>query len=117
MPYLTEERKKFIDMNPGKAKEEGDMNYLFTLGIIRAWEKVPRYKTIHHLRKACFYDSSSIVEVYAIEQRFKVLNVHPVDINIAKELAFGEFMERIGNEYERMARKRNGDVYPKKEKK
>jgi len=112
MPYLDDERKKFVDLNPDKAKEEGDMNYIFTLGILNAWKKTPRYKTIHHLRKACFYDASVIHEVWAIEQRFKNLNVHPVDINVAKELAFNEFYRRVGAKYEDKKIKENGDVYP-----
>jgi hypothetical protein len=117
MPYLNEERKTFIDLHPDKAKDEGDMNYLFTLGILNAWKKVPRYKTIHHLRKACFYDASVIPEVWAIEQRFKRINAHPTDIKVAKELAFNEFMRRIGNPYEDSKIKENGDVYPEKPKK
>lgn len=112
MPYLTKERKTFLGLNPNKASEEGDWNYLFTLGIIKEWESAPCYATIHKLRKACFYDSTASVSIWAIEQNLLALNLQPGDIKVAKELAFNEFMRRIGNKYEDNKIKSNGDVYP-----
>ena len=111
MPYLDEARKTFIDLNPQKTFEPGDWNYLFTLAIIRVWEKTPRYKTIHALRKACFYESQSIIEIYAVETRLLGINISKQDIQIAKELAFNEFYRRVGAMYEDQKIMLNGDVY------
>ncbi len=112
MPYLNKIRKAFIDLNPKKTFEPGDWNWLFTLVIIAVWSKTPRYKTIHYLRKACFYNSTIIPEIYSVEQRLKEINIDPTDIKVAKELAFNEFMRRIGNNYEDKKIEANGDVYP-----
>ncbi len=114
MPYLEESRKEFILNNPAKPHNEGDMNYLFTLAIIRVWEQTPRYKTIHNLRKACYHEPQSIAHIYTIECRLLALNVDRLDIKIARELAFNEFMRRIGSVYEEEKRVANGDVYPEK---
>ena len=112
MPYLDEARKDFVDYNPGKTHEPGDWNYLFTLAILRVWELTPKYKTIHLLRKACYYEPQSVAHIYAIEQRLLNINVDRLDIKVSSELAFNEFMRRIGNKYEDKKIKENGDVYP-----
>ena len=112
MPYLDDDRKKFIAENPNKTFNEGDWNYLFTLAIIRVWEKTPRYKTIHALRKACYHDPQTLVEMYATECRLLSINISPLDIKIARELAFDEFYRRVGAKYESKKIKENGDVYP-----
>lgn len=112
MPYLDDERKKFVDEQRSKATKEGDCNYLFTLALISAWIKKPGYATLHNFRKACFYDPSVQHEVWVIEQDLKEYNVSPVDIKIAKEMAFNEFMRRVGNKYEDKKIAENGDVYP-----
>jgi hypothetical protein len=111
MPYLTEERKRFLDLNPDKAYEVGDCNYLFTLGLIHEWNKEPRYKTIHRLKKACYSDSTASTAVFAIEARLRGTNVDKLDIETAKQLAFDEFYRRIGSKYEDKKIEENGDVY------
>lgn len=112
MPYLDEARKTFIGLSPEWATKPGDMNWLFTLAIIKVWERCPRYKTIHYLRKACYYEPSTITEICVVEQRLLHSEADGLDIKVARELAFNEFMRRIGNKYEDQKIKKNGDVYP-----
>ena len=111
MPYLTEDRRKFIEENRSKAFEAGDWNYLFTLALIHAFSKEPRYKTIHLLKQACYIDHYASPHILDVEVILKELNVSLADRQTARQLAFDEFYRRVTSKYEDKKRKENGDVY------
>lgn len=112
MPYLIQERKDQLDKEEyGHNLNEGDVNYLYTKFYITKWLEEQSYKTIHYLRKISLYP--------AFDTEFNQLNhlikqhttLTATDLEVARDLAFYEFMRRIGNNYENGKIAKNGDVY------
>lgn len=110
MPYLTKEDKARLDTNPMDARNVGDYNYLFTLAFIAVWKKLPKYTTIHELRRASV-NPGLIQEVVDVESCLTALGVSFEDRQAARYLAFLEFYRRIGSRYEDTKIAENGDVY------
>ena len=111
MPYLPTGRKKELLVEPQRAKEPGDFNYLFSQAMLKHWLKPEhqRYKTIHQLRKSVV-NPAIVDEVDDIDNLLVVLGVPQLDRETARELAFLEFYRRIGSYYEDLAIEKNGDL-------
>lgn len=110
MPYLTEERKGELLKEPGLARTSGDWNYMYTSAMIKAWSAKQSYATIHAIKLAV-RNPTHCEQIMEVESFFAFLNVALEDRFAARELAFFEFMRRVGNNYENQKITENGDVY------
>jgi len=116
MPYLSDDRKAILTTDVMQAKEEGDYNYLYSVAYLKEFLKEPRYKTIAKIRRASMVPHT-YESVGDIEDRLVFLGVPEIDREVARDLAFLEFYNRIGRMYEDFAIEKNGDVkeYPEAE--
>ena len=117
MPYVkdVERLKKALKLNDYKEVQSvGDLNALFTLLFIKIWNERPSYETIHKLRRAV-KNAGAIHEVgmlnFHLAKAGPQLALDTVDLDIARELAFLEFYNRVGRYYEGKKASENGDVY------
>ena len=110
MPYISDEEKKRIvysQITPGQ------LNYLYTQAIIKAWVRAPCYATIAALAKdvgrpSCEFQTPELV---ALTQRPHPVTVDTLSEQTALFLAFLEFYRRVGQHYENFKMIHNGDVY------
>lgn len=108
MPYIKETRRKAI-LGGETPKDVGELNFLMTVEILRRWESLPRYQTIHEM----FHDffefpagNQFIVNFTRLNRQFT-----PGDVYAAAKLAYLEFYRRVGSKYEDMKAQENGDIY------
>ena len=96
-------------MEPQRAKDEGDFNFLFTLEYLKTFIANPRYSTIALIRQSSL-TPSRIAGIKNIEDLLTVQGVSQLQRIVARDLAFHEFMRRIGDKYEEYAIQKNGDL-------
>ena len=110
MPYITKNLKEKINDINYSPNSLGELNYLYTLAMIKAWKENPRYDTIHWLKASviCPDLNNYVHEIYS---KLKYLNIPDISSSVARELAFLEFYRRIGSHYESNKALENGDVY------
>jgi hypothetical protein len=109
MPYLAEGRKKELNTEPQRASTLGDYNYLFTKAYIKAFIDDPSYAMIAMIRRASL-QPQNLEAVFDVENLLVEKEVHLLDRIVARDLAFVEFYDRIGHNYEVYARVKNGDL-------
>jgi hypothetical protein len=111
VPYLTAVRKKSL-LNPTfHPTHKGDWNYLYTLAFISMWKNDNSYTTIHKialsvLQPELFEETNEVTKRIA-----ESMGASKFDLVVARQLAFREFMRRVGDRYEDKKREENGDVY------
>lgn len=109
MPYVPEEKRKYIQGNIYAAETPGDLNYLITLAILEAWKSNPHYEMIHGLKKMYVIDPkhnsflNNLRDVFANSMTVS-------DIYTAAACAYAEFEARIVPAYEKKKRDLNGDL-------
>lgn len=110
MPYLTEDRKEYLKGAWTEGVKGGDINYLFTLLLIKKWQAKPCYQTIHDL-KLTIMQMAADDEFWDLRATLLEHGVALIEINAAAELAYLEFYRRVASEYEDFKASSNGDVY------
>jgi hypothetical protein len=104
MPYLNDERKAILDLDPMQAKDAGDYNYLYTISYLKEFIKEPRYKTIAKI------NSGWLPLIMAVSDTLSHLGLTSTEQGEVRRIAFLEFYHRIGRLYEDYAIEKNGDV-------
>lgn len=114
MPYSKIERRKAIaDKGLDAIRDFGDLNFAITLTLLKAWNTLPKYATIHMLRKELVIEPKK--SVFLQNLRTELADRFDTgDIYAAAAEAFHEFRNRIGTPYEALKCRINGDVegYP-----
>lgn len=114
MPYVGEEREKQLIADPKVANCVGDYNALFTNAYITAYIQHPKYERLELIRKASM-QPHHIPEVAEVEA---ILTGQGVDLFtriVARDMAYGEFKDRIVRPHENLAKRKNGDLQKYKE--
>lgn len=117
MPYVPKkDREETIKRG---AINVGELNFLYTIQLARIFELFPGYTTIHYMKKHLQLSEISIGGIpVAYEILTRLSDVAKAnkrfdfeDHRAARELAFHEFMRRVGDKYEDKKKEENGDVY------
>lgn len=114
MPYVGKEREEQLIADPKVANCSGDYNALFTIAYLTAYIRDPKYNNIHNIRKSSM-QPQYIAEVKDVDDLLTVQQVSILDRIVARDLAFGEFHDRIVRAHENVARRKNGDLQKYKE--
>lgn len=110
MPYnKIESRRLIAEKGLDAIKDFGDLNYHITTIILRLWNSVPKYATLHMLRKELVIEpkKSNFLQNLRAElaDRFDT-----GDVYAAAAEAYHEFRDRVGKPYEALKCRLNTDV-------
>jgi hypothetical protein len=109
MPYIPVSERDAIKVNVNNVTTVGQLNYFFTLALLRYWKAAPSYATIHAFRRDFVVDPKNNELISKIRRdfcdRFTVADVHT-----AAAEAFYEFRSRVGRKYEKSKRLANRDL-------
>lgn len=109
MPYIPVSERDAIKVNVNNVTTVGQLNYFFTLALLRYWKAAPSYSTIHAFRRDFVVDPKNNELISKIRRdfcdRFTVADIHA-----AASEAFHEFRARVGRKYEKSKRVANGDL-------
>lgn len=111
MPYLETEDKTRLQKDWRSVSTEGDLNFLITEGIKKAWAQNPRYATIHFLKKDLVINPEKSELLARLFHGVKHPDITRSDVYTAAALAFDEFYRRVASVYESEKMITNGDVY------
>jgi hypothetical protein len=112
MPYVPDENDRRNKLALGLLKPEnvGDLNFLFTLEMIKEFKKEMRYHTIHNLCKKYVTEFVVTMSGLPLVVTARMFGFSDRDIETAARLAFMEFYSRVGRVYEDKAILKNGDL-------
>lgn len=114
MPYTPFEDRIKCQADIHECKTYGDLNYLITLVILKAWASHPKYEMIHTLYQECIQEPKQ--SKFLNHLRTELADRFTVgDIYTAAALAFHEFEARIVRKYEPLKALMNGDLPEYKE--
>lgn len=114
MPYTLEESRKAVREKVGNVADPGDLTFLLTCKMLLAYIAVPKFVTIHAIKKDFVTDKKAnkflqhIRDMFA--DRFTVS-----DIYACSELAYDEFNRRVVAAHEQKKLELNGDLAEFKE--
>lgn len=106
MPYVPNENERRTKLASGELEPEvvGDLNFLWTLEILKDFKVNPRYATVHEIYKKYVFGLGLVMPK-------KWLNkFNEVDIAAAAHLAYNEFSDRIVRYYEDKCIAKNTDL-------
>lgn len=113
MPYISAEHARELQEHPDKATTPGDWNYLFSVAIIKEWNKAPCYATWHDLNYALRNFTKPFVEIARVDKVLHDQGVWATVRHCALREALREFHRRVIVPYEDAKRNdlRNVDPY------
>ena len=109
MPYTKQSDRDSVRASLRNVRTVGDINFFFTLMILKAWNDRPKYSTYHGLKKDLQTDPKNS-QLVQLVRRELCDGFHVSDIYTAADAAMVEFERRVVRAYEKSKIEENGDV-------
>lgn len=114
MPYVGKEREAELVADPKVANCAGDYNCLFSIAYLTSYIQHPKYERLDLIRRSSM-QPHLVPEVNEVEALLASQNVDLFTRIVARDMAYGEFKDRIVRMHENLAKRKNGDLQKYKE--
>jgi hypothetical protein len=109
VPYIDQAARARLNSNIKGITTPGELNYVITIAILRAFKAHPKYETIHQLKQD-FVVEARHNEFLKKLVSFLAADFTTADVMTAAALAFDEFYRRVASKYEDSKIASQGDV-------